>query len=361
MGATIYGTDLKTAAVTDGNGDFEIRIKKEDSLTVSCIGYNKIVTGTDSNFLVIVLHYNSNPLEQVIVGGNLFATKRRSDISSVTVIDSKTLETLPVTNIADIYRGLVPGTNSFSVGDQTQAFPTLTIRGAGGGTSLSQISVYIDGVESAGGSGYLAALNKENIERVEILRGPESSTLYGTGSNGGIVQIFTRKGNPSTDALYATASAGFIQSKWVPSSAFQQYYTFDKQVSFKNLSLLAGGTYQTNGAWLPGGGKTGTAHVNMKWDPGKKISVDLTCYYAGTDRGVSRTPSYDTCLHLPDSAASYGVYPRKLTNKKVEVRSYFAGLNLAYQANVHWAHRRPWDFRKMTITNYRLHQLTRMD
>ncbi len=339
MGATVYGTDIKNAAVTGGNGDFEIRIKKEDSLTVSCIGYNKIITGTDSNFLVIVLHYNSNPLEQVIVGGNLFASKRRSDISSVTVIDSKTLETLPVTNIADIFRGLVPGTNSFSVGDQTQDFPSLTIRGAGSETSLSQINVYIDGVEWAGGSGYLSALNKENIERIEILRGPESSTLYGTGSNGGIVQIFTKKGNPSADALYATASVGFIQSKWVPSSAFQQYYTLDKQCSFKNVSLLVGGTYQTNGAWLPGGDdNTGTAHLSLKWDPGKKISVNITGYYAGTDRGVSKNPSYDTCIHLPDTAANFGVYPRQLTNKKVEVRSYFAGLNLAYLANARWAH-----------------------
>ena len=73
----------------------------------------------------------------------------------------------------------------------------------------------------------------------------------------------------------ATASAGFIQSKWVPASAFQQYYTLDKQIGFKNASLLAGGTYQTNGPWLPGGGeKTGTAHLSLKWQPTNKISMD---------------------------------------------------------------------------------------
>ena len=340
VGATVFGPDLKTYAVSKENGEFQIRIKKGDSLIVSSIGYSKNVSSPDSSSVVIVLQYISNPLEQVIIGGNLFATKRKSDISSVTVIDSKTLAILPVTDIAEIYRGLVPGTNSFNTGDQPQGLPSLTIRGAGSETSLSEIGVYIDGVEWAGGSGYLSSLNKENIERIEILRGPESSTLYGTGSNGGLVQIYTKKGAPNSEMLTATASAGFIQSKWVPSNVFQQYYTLDKQIGFKNTSLLAGGTYQTNGAWLPGGGeKTGTVHVNLKWDPTKKFSVNLAGYYAGTNLGDSKLCVYDTCVHLSDSLLhAYGVYPRKLTNKKVEIRSYFAGLNLLFEASNRWTH-----------------------
>ena len=339
-GASIYSTNSKTSSFTRENGNFQIRIQKGDSLTISCIGYNKVVIKPDSNFAVVIMQYNASPMDQVVVGGNLFATKRRSDISSLTIIDSKTLETLPVTDISEIYRGLVPGTNSFSYGDQPQEYPGLTIRGATSENSLGEISVYVDGVEWAGGSGYLSTLNKENIDRIEILRGPESSTLYGTGSNGGIVQIFTKKAVPGENVLYATAGAGFIESKWVPSSAFQQYFTLDKPFSFKNTSVLAGGTYQSNGPWLPGGGeKTGTAHLNIKWDPGNKMSVVLAGYYAGTDRNLSRSPLYDTCTHLSDSLLQYyGIAPTKLTNKKTEINSYFAGLNFIYQASAKWTH-----------------------
>ena len=306
---------------------------------VSCIGYGKIVSKPDSSFIVVVLQNDASALEQVVVGGNLFAVKRKSDISSLTIIDSKTLESLPVTDISEIYRGLVPGTNSYSVGDQSQNAPTLTIRGAASENSISQISVIIDGVEWASGSAYLSALNKENIDRIEILRGPESSTLYGTGSNGGIVQIYTKKGTPNTNDLSATAAAGFIQSKWVPNNAFQQYYTMDKNIGLKNGGLLAGGTYQTNGPWLPGGGeKTGTGHINLKWDASNKISVDVIGYYAGTDRNISRDPAYDTCTHIPDSLQYIGAAPTKLTNKKSEIRSYVAGLNLVYLADDHWTH-----------------------
>ena len=125
----------------------------------------------------------------------------------------------------------------------------------------------------------------------------------------------------------------------MPASAFQQYYTLDKQIGFKKGGLLAGGTYQTNAPWLPGGGeKTGTGHIKLNWELTKKVSVDVIGYYAGTDRNVSRDPAYDTCTHIPDSLQYIGVSPTKLTNKKTEVRSYFAGLNMLYQAGIHWTH-----------------------
>ena len=105
MGAYVFEMKEKSSAITNEKGDFQIRTQKGDSLMVSCIGYGKSFAKPDSNFVVVVLQYSASLLEQVVVGGNLFATKKKSDISSLTVIDSKTLETLPVTDISEIYRG----------------------------------------------------------------------------------------------------------------------------------------------------------------------------------------------------------------------------------------------------------------
>ena len=114
---------------------------------------------------------------------------------------------------------------------------------------------------------------------------------------------FTQKGLPNSNDLYATASARFIQSKWVPNNAFQQYYTLDKNIGFKNGGLLAGGTYQANGPWLPGGGeKTGTGHIKLNQELTKKVSIgsDPDIMQAPTVI-VSRDPAYDACTHIPDS------------------------------------------------------------
>ena len=153
-GASIVSKNPKTSTLTRENGDFQIIMPIGDSLIVSSIGYGRVVTKPDSNFITVVMLYSASPLEQVVVGGNLFAVKKKSDISSITVIDSKTLEELPVTDISEIYRGLVPGTNSYSVANESQNNPTLTIRGAASENSISQISVIIDGVEMSNGSGY---------------------------------------------------------------------------------------------------------------------------------------------------------------------------------------------------------------
>jgi len=338
-GASVLSREGHSPVITKDNGEFEINSGKGDSLVISFVAYKTTVVSSSDHFISITMQSASSPLDQVVVGGNFFATKKKSEISSITVIDSLTLQNLPIQDVSEIYRGLVPGTNSYSFSDEIENAPTLTIRGAGGESAISEIDVYVDGVAWAGGSGYLNTINKEDIDRVEILRGPVSSTLYGTGSNGGVVQIFTKNGGLRKDNLYVSAAAGFIQSKWVPCSAFQQYYTLEKTQGFKNLGVSLGGTYQSSQEWLPGGGaKTGTAHLGLKWDLNKKLSVNLVGYYAGTLGGVSRSPLYDTCTHVPDSGRLFGIYPRKLTNKDFHANSYFAGVNITYKASAHWNH-----------------------
>jgi vitamin B12 transporter len=78
------------------------------------------------------------------------------------------------------------------------------LRGANRGQTL----VLVDGVRiasSSAGATSLEAIPLEQVERIEILRGPASS-LYGADAIGGVVQVFTRRG---TGALAGNASAGY--------------------------------------------------------------------------------------------------------------------------------------------------------
>ena len=176
-------------------------------------------------------------MESFIVGGNFSASKRKADATSVTVLNSKTLEKIPINTLDQIFRGWVPGTNSFDVGDAPGGFPTLTIRVRRVPISLEVVAVYVDGIEYAGGSGYLSQLDKTNIDRIEIVRGPGAATLYGTGSNGGIVQIFTKKARAGESTVNFTTSAGFYKSKWVKKDAFQQLHNIETTTGFKNAAL----------------------------------------------------------------------------------------------------------------------------
>ena len=76
------------------------------------------------------------------------------------------------------------------------------------GANRQQTLVLLDGmrIESASaGAASLEAIPLEQIERIEILRGPASS-LYGADAIGGVIQVFTRRGGTS---LAANASVGY--------------------------------------------------------------------------------------------------------------------------------------------------------
>jgi len=99
---------------------------------------------------------------------------------------------------------------------QRQPGIEITQNGGRGGTSgifvrgsnTNQTVVLVDGIRvssSSSGTTALEALPLGQIDHIEILRGPASS-LYGSDAIGGVVQIFTRRGE---DGVHANANAGF--------------------------------------------------------------------------------------------------------------------------------------------------------
>src|SRR5712664_2763144 len=109
--------------------------------------------------------------------------------SAVTVLRGADLVAQGVRTVADALQ-TVPGAHvveTGSFGGQTSLFMR-------GGES-DYTKVLLDGVplNEAGGAIDLAHLTTDNIDRIEIVRGPES-VLYGTDAVTGVVQIFTRSG-----------------------------------------------------------------------------------------------------------------------------------------------------------------------
>ena len=109
--------------------------------------------------------------------------------SAVTVITGAELRDRQLTTVADALRQ-VPGLSiarSGSAGALTSVFPR-------GGESDYTL-VYIDGIQmNAFGGGFdFAHLSTANIDRIEVVRGPQSA-LYGSNAIGGVVRIVTRQG-----------------------------------------------------------------------------------------------------------------------------------------------------------------------
>jgi len=124
-------------------------------------------------------------------------------VADVTVIDAEELARSGAVDLAALL-ARQPGVEMVRNGGPG-ATSGVFLRGA----NAAQTLVLIDGVRVASassGATALEAIPLAQIERIEILRGPASS-LYGADAIGGVIQIFTRKGEPGVHA-HASASYG---------------------------------------------------------------------------------------------------------------------------------------------------------
>ncbi|MBR9991084.1 MAG: TonB-dependent receptor, partial [Gemmatimonadetes bacterium] len=128
-------------------------------------------------------------LRELVVTATRFETPIANAPGSITVLDGNAMRRNGQRFLIDALR-TVPGvTLAQSAGPG--ALTSLFIRGG----ESNYVQVLVDGIQinDPGGSFDWAHLRTEDIERVEIVRGP-ASVLYGSDAVSGVVQIFTRDG-----------------------------------------------------------------------------------------------------------------------------------------------------------------------
>jgi iron complex outermembrane receptor protein len=129
----------------------------------------------------------ADALEEIVVTAQRRAENLQKVPIAVTAITSESLERGVVTDITDL-RSVVPGLNLVNENGAI----TSELRGIGsnviGPGFENPVAIYVDGVYYATPTG--AFLNFSNIERAEVLKGPQG-TLFGRNATGGLIQIVT--------------------------------------------------------------------------------------------------------------------------------------------------------------------------
>ncbi len=132
----------------------------------------------------------SNVLEEIIVTAQRREESLQQVPVAITYFDATRIDELGIYDL-DAIETFTPGFgfSSFSLGQ-----PQLYIRGIGSNEDSAggdpSVAVYLDGIYLARGSAM--AFNYFNLERIEVLRGPQG-TLYGKNATGGVINIITEK------------------------------------------------------------------------------------------------------------------------------------------------------------------------
>jgi TonB-linked SusC/RagA family outer membrane protein len=223
-GAQVEVEGTRLAATTGDDGRYRVPGVPAGAriLIVRRLGYaaaRRQVTVTDDQQATvdIAMQAAAIALDQVVVTGTAGGEQRRSIGNAVSTINAtEELEKSAAPNLSSLLAARAPGVVIAPTTSRLGAGPTIQIRGR---TSLSLDNsplLYVDGVRvnnatgsgpsgvSGGGSsfgaqnitvvGRLNDINPEDIESIEVIKGPAAATIYGTEAANGVIQIITKKG-----------------------------------------------------------------------------------------------------------------------------------------------------------------------
>lgn len=203
-------------AITDSGGRFRIRglLPEVVRVRADMIGYRGVteVVRSGSTGIRLSLAESAIELNEIVVTGTAGAVQRRAIGNVVSTIDADQVsEIAPIPDVAMMINTRAPGVLVESSSGAVGGGSRIRIRGSNSFRLNDQPLVYVDGVRvnsevSRGVTGTqrpstnsspvsrLNDINPADIDRIEILKGPAASTLYGTEAANGVIQIFTKRG-----------------------------------------------------------------------------------------------------------------------------------------------------------------------
>lgn len=225
----VVGTTL--GALTNADGAFTIRGVPAGtySLRALRVGYSEqrqsviVVAGQPAvtNFTMESVPVSLAPVVTTATG-----EQRRVEIGNAvsTVNVADLTQNAPVTNISDVLNARAPGV-VVATGPQTGVGSRVRIRGQSS-LALSNDPIYvIDGVRltsnsnsSSFGTGASSPsrvndLNPEEIENIEVVKGPSAATLYGTDAANGVIIITTKKGRAGAARWSVYGEGGMLSDR----------------------------------------------------------------------------------------------------------------------------------------------------
>lgn len=228
--AIVGGT---SGALTNESGRFTIPGVAAGSVTVRAarIGYRPetkpaTVTAGDTTTVDFELSATSVTLDQIVVTGTAGTQLRRAQPAVVADVDvSSLVQHAPVASVTDVLQGRVPGVSVQRSSGTSGTSQSIRIRGASSISLSNEPLIFIDGIRAdsrnltsgrgnAGGcsgcdlggqaTSRLNDISPDEIESIEIVKGPAAATLYGADASAGVIQIITKRGKINSGKLQQT-------------------------------------------------------------------------------------------------------------------------------------------------------------
>ena len=324
---TVQGTGR--GALSDASGRFRITglSGTEVMLETRRVGFRPLTqratVGSESVRLELV--EAAIELNALVVTGEPGAVERRAVGNSVaTIAAADELQSSGATSLGNLLNGRAPGVVVTGGTGRAGTGEILNIRGRSTLSLSQQPLIYIDGVRVSNevgtgprtqGGNVVSRLNDispEDIESVEIIKGPAAGTLYGTEAANGVVQIITKKGSGGAPRLTASTVQG---AQWFQDAENRMATNYARNTSGEIVSwnavaaekargtpLFRNGNLQTYEASYRGGERAVNYYLSSTYDHDTGIEPNnrVGRFTAHANLGIAPSERFDiaTSVHV---------------------------------------------------------------
>ena len=213
----IPGTTL--GALTNARGEYRIPNVPVGRVIVGVYRLGYAAVGDTVQMTAgqtVTADFRMNPsvttLSDVVVTGTVGNQERRAQAATVSSLSAADIKKdAPISNVNEMLQSRLPGVAVSAASGTAGTSRTIRIRGASSISLSNQPLVFIDGVRYADGNTDLGIngqrtdrlndLNPDDIESVEVVKGPAAATLYGADASTGVIQIITKKGRTGANSF----------------------------------------------------------------------------------------------------------------------------------------------------------------
>lgn len=230
-GVTVSIKGLKgSLSSTDGNGAFKVKVNDDAVLVFRMIGFvSKEVSVNGKTKLSVLLKEDLNDLNEVVVTGYTSFSRKKST-NAMNSITAKDIENLPAASVDILLQGKLPGVNVQNFSGQPGVKTSLVVRG---NTNIPRSSdtynsdmlysnpLYVmDGIPlgddeirafDATGTNFLASLNPNDVESIDVLKDAAAAALYGSRAANGVILIKTKRGKIGAPRINFNTYHGIVQ------------------------------------------------------------------------------------------------------------------------------------------------------
>ncbi len=209
-GANIVQKGTANGTATDKNGEFRLTVPVDAVMVVSFLGFEtQEFSVKDRSVFEIRLKEDELVLDEFVKIG--YQTIHKKDnTASVSSIRAEALENIPVTSVSQLLSTQSTGVQSIALSGAPGSRGSLVVRGntsisgeLDANTAFSNPLYVVDGVQTSledlagfnvSNVDFLASLNPNDVESVDILKDASAAAIYGSRGANGVIIITTKKG-----------------------------------------------------------------------------------------------------------------------------------------------------------------------